>query len=165
MDFTNPSILEQALIALSQPETISQAEASLKPFLKSPACIPLLLQQLQGSGNDSVRLHAAFLLKRNISKLFSKCGPDDQLGLKSTVLSVLLTEATTTVRNALCGTIAQLAKKVFKVKDHSQREWNELFTLLTQLLSSPGEEQKVLCFSLLDQLCEEIPDFLKLNIL
>ena len=61
-----------------------------------------------------------------------------------------------TVRTAVAGVIATLAETVFKVNN----QWNELFSLLTQLVADADASKKSLTFNLIAQLAEHIPSHL-----
>ena len=65
-DLTNPSTLEQVLEALgaNNTDTIREAEAILKPFVKEPASIPHMLQQIEHSSKVQVRHVASLIMKR-----------------------------------------------------------------------------------------------------
>ena len=60
------------------------------------------------------------------------------------------------VRTAVAGVIATLAETVFKVNN----QWNELFSLLTQLVADADASKKSLTFNLIAQLAEHIPSHL-----
>lgn len=65
-NLNDPHQLEQVLEALGANNTqiIRQAEAILKPFLKTLPAIPALLHQIEFSTNESVRLVSALILKK-----------------------------------------------------------------------------------------------------
>lgn len=65
-DLTDPASLEQVLEALGANSTdiIRQAESILKPFVKEPASIPHMLQQIEHSTKVNVRHVASLILKR-----------------------------------------------------------------------------------------------------
>lgn len=71
-DLSDPNQLQHVLEALGANNTqiIRNAEAVLKPFLKTLQAIPSLLYQLEFSPNESVRLVSALILKkRSVSTL------------------------------------------------------------------------------------------------
>jgi hypothetical protein len=65
-DLTDPASLEQVLEALGANSTdiIREAETILKPFVKNPASIPHMLQQIEHSTKVNVRHVASLILKR-----------------------------------------------------------------------------------------------------
>jgi hypothetical protein len=70
-DLTDPSTLEHVLEALGANSTdiIREAETLLKPFVKDPASIPHMLQQIEHSSNISVRHVASLISKRRYTMM------------------------------------------------------------------------------------------------
>ena len=64
----DPLALTNVLTMLSANDTaaIKEGEKLLKPFLKTPNCIPSLINQLKTVNSPSVRHHAALLLKKKV---------------------------------------------------------------------------------------------------
>lgn len=155
---SNPAQLESLLSQLSvnDTNTIKRAEASLKPFLKKPSCLPALLTQLQGSASEQVRHMATVLIKKKITSLFSKCSKADQTNLKNTFISMLVNEPSKAVRIGIASVISLLAKSVLT----TDGDWPELFALLTQLVGHAEEGYRSLCFDLLNQLIENVVKYL-----
>lgn len=155
---SNPAQLEGLLsqLSVSDTNTIKRAEATLKPFLKKPSCLPALLQQLQGSQNEQVRHMASILIKKKITALFSKCSKADQANLKNTFMTMLVNEPSKAVRNGIAGVIALLSKSVLS----TEGDWPELFALLMQLAGHEQEGYRCLCFDLLAQLVDHVVKYL-----
>jgi hypothetical protein len=80
--------------------------------------------------------------------------------IKSTLLRLVTMDPSKPVRTAVAGVAATLAKIVFS----SEGNWSEIFDLLIQLLQSPDEGMRALCFNLLGQVrtlhTSSSPDFL-----
>jgi hypothetical protein len=66
----DPAALTNVLNMLSANDTatIKEGEKLLKPFLKTPNCIPSLINQLKTVHSPSVRHHAALLLKKKVAR-------------------------------------------------------------------------------------------------
>ena len=65
-NLTDPAFLEQVLEALGANNTdmIREAETILKPFVKDPASIPHMLQQIEHSTKEYVRHVSTLMTKR-----------------------------------------------------------------------------------------------------
>ena len=157
-NLSDPAQLSSVLQMLSQPDTqvIRRAEKMLSKWLKDPAAIAALMQQIISSEDVNVRHHAALLLKKKIIVLYGKLNPMLQSELRAGLLNTLLNEPVKVVKTALAGVVARLSKSVL-----SMGAWSELFTLLMQLAQDPNEHMRCLCFNLIGQLAEHVPEHLK----
>lgn len=157
-NLSDPAQLSAVLQMLSQPDTqvIRRAEKMLTKWLKDPAAIAALMQQIASSEDVNVRHHAALLLKKKIIVLYGKLNPIHQSELRAALLNTLLNEPVKVVKTALAGVVARLSKSVLSMGD-----WGELFALLMQLSQDPNELMRCLCFNLIGQLAEHVSDHLK----
>lgn len=148
-DLTNPSNLSNVLLLLSanDTKTVKHGEKLLKPFLKQASSSSHLLNQIQNSQNVSVRHHAALLLKKKLFLFYAKFNEKQRLEIKIHLLNVMISEIDKSVRTAIAGCVATLAKGVF----NSNESWPELFNSLLQMSQDPNESIRVLNYSLLAQ--------------
>lgn len=104
-NLNDPAVLVAVLSSLNANDTaiIRKAEKALKPFMKTLACVPALMQQLTTSQDINIRHHSALLLKRKISVLYSKCSTTQREQLKDTILQIVVSEPNKAVRTAMAG--------------------------------------------------------------
>eukprot|EP01038_Epipyxis_sp_PR26KG_P004790 gene4790-6717_t len=159
MDLTNPHNLSNVLSLLSanDTETIKNGEKLLKPFLKKSNCVRHLLTQIQHSPDVNIRHHAALLLKKKIGLFFSKFKSNEQIQLKTDLITSVVIESAKPVATAIAGSIASLAKHIFQ----SGGTWDELFGLLISLQQDPMEAHRALTYNLLSQMSEQLSSHLK----
>mgnify|MGYP003386949967 CR=1 FL=1 len=105
LNLSDPTILVSVLSSLNTNDTviIRKAEKALKPFMKTLACVPAMMQQLTTSQDINIRHHSALLLKRRISVLYSKCSVTQREQLKDTMLQLVVSEPNKAVRTAMAG--------------------------------------------------------------
>lgn len=155
----DPAALAHVLGMLSQNDTevVKQGEGYLKPFLKQPSCILSLINQLRTSSDEGIRHHAALLLKRRANPLLKKFNAAQVQDLKAQYLQLMTNEPQKAVAVALAGVVATVAKSIFTTEGN----WPELFALLMQMAQDPNEARRVLNYSLLEQLAENVATHLK----
>jgi hypothetical protein len=146
---SDPNALTRTLTMLSQPETavVRQGEKILKPFLKLTTCILPLINQIRSNPDESVRHHAALLLKRRIAALYGKLNATQKQDLKLQILTLMVSEPLKSIGVALAGVVASVAKRVLS----TENQWPELFGMLLQLSRDPKENMRSLNYSLLEQ--------------
>ena len=147
----DPAALAHILSKLSANDTatIRQGEKELKQFLKTPACIAALLQQITQNPDESARHQAALLLKKKINGFYEKFDVKHRVDLKNHILQVMTSEPSKSVGTAIAGAVATLSKAVMT----AEKDWPELFSKLMELAQSPNENMRVLNYSLLEQVC------------
>ena len=153
----DPAALAQVLALLSQPDGVKNGEALLKPFLKQTGCIPSLIHQLKSNPNEECRHHAALLLKKRANPLLKNFTPPQVQELKAQFLQLMTAEPSKTIAVALAGVVASVSKAILT----KEGNWPELFALLMQLAQDPTEARRMLNFSLLEQLAENVATHLK----
>lgn len=158
VNLNDPAQLASVLQMLSQPDTqvIRRAEKMLMKWLKDPSATAALMQQIISSEDVNIRHHAALLMKRKVIALYGKLNPIHQSELRAALLNALINESVKVVKTALAGVVARLSKSVLAVG-----EWGELFALLMQLSQDPNEHMRSLCYNLIGQLAEHVPEHLK----
>lgn len=146
---SDPNALTRTLTMLSQPETlvVRQGEKILKPFLKQTSCILPLINQIRSNPDESVRHHAALLLKKRIAVLYGKFNAAQKQDLKSQILTLMVSEPLKSIGIALAGVVASVAKCVLS----TENQWPELFGMLLHLSADPKESMRALNYSLLEQ--------------
>lgn len=92
---SDSAALTHILSLLSQPDTevVRQAEKTLKPFLKQPSCVLSLINQIRTNTDESIRHHAALLLKKRAAALFSKFSAPQKQELKTQLLLLMTSES------------------------------------------------------------------------
>jgi len=137
-----------SMLCVSDTIQIKQGEKMLKPFLKKPECILALIHQIQTSQNESIRLHAALLMKKKIASVFESTVFDEQrkMDTRNMLLRLMTAEPHKGVRTALAGVVSVLAQVIL-----AKGEWPELFALLLTLAQDPNENLRALNYSLLEQ--------------
>lgn len=146
---SDAAALARILSMLSQPDTavVRQGEKTLKPFLKTSSCILALMNQIRTSPEESIRHHAALLLKKRTAALYSKFNASQKNDLKAQLLIIMTSEPIRSIGTALAGVVASVAKCVFT----ADNQWPELFALLLKLSQDPNENLRSLNYSLLEQ--------------
>lgn len=146
---SDPNSLSRTLMMLTQPETavVRQGEKILKPFLKLTSCILPLINQIRSSPDESIRHHAALLLKKRVAVLYGKFNPAQKQDLKLQLLALMVSEPSKSIGVALAGVVASVAKCVLS----TENQWPELFGMLLQLSADPIENMRSLNYSLLEQ--------------
>eukprot|EP00548_Thalassiothrix_antarctica_P007158 CAMPEP_0194130202 /NCGR_PEP_ID=MMETSP0152-20130528/1294_1 /TAXON_ID=1049557 /ORGANISM="Thalassiothrix antarctica, Strain L6-D1" /LENGTH=1074 /DNA_ID=CAMNT_0038824635 /DNA_START=111 /DNA_END=3335 /DNA_ORIENTATION=+ len=147
------SQMASLLLGLTQPntETIRHAEATLKPILKDPRCVPALFEIIKGRGNhaDSVRHVATILLRKRIASHYGKFDKGQQVQLKSELLQVLASETERPVRGGVVGIVAVLAKQ-------ESEGWEGLWQFVAAAAGDTNAEARELAFWLLQETTETI---------
>jgi HEAT repeat protein len=158
VNLSDPAQLTVTLRMLTEPDTdvIRRAEKMLNKWLKDPAAISSLINQITSCADANIRHHAALLLKKKISVLFSKLNNTMQEELKIALLNIVTNEPIKVVQTALAGAVACLSKSVM-----AKGAWPEMFNLLMQLAQDPREPMRSLCYNLIGQLAEHVPEHLK----
>jgi len=147
------SQMASLLLGLTQPntETIRQAEATLKPILKDPRCVPALHEIIKGRGihADSVRHVAAILLRKRIGSHYGKFDKAQQDQLKAEQLQVLASETERPVRGGAVGIVAVLAKQ-------ESNGWEGLWQFVAAAAGDSNAQARELAFWLLQETTETI---------
>lgn len=136
-----------ALLTANDSVIIKNAEKALKPFLKQPSCVIPLLAVLRECDNPAIRHHAALLLRKKVGGFFPKYGVQQQAQLKTELVTRLLAEPDNNVATAIAGSIAVVAKAIFKMN----QDWPEIFQLLLTLAQDPNEKARTLNYKLLTE--------------
>lgn len=105
INLQDPATLVAVISSLCANDTavIRKAEKALKPFTKKVESIPMLINLVQSSQDVNIRHHSALLLKKGLGTLYSKCTPQQRDQLKTTLLSLVVSESVKAVRTALAG--------------------------------------------------------------
>jgi len=150
----NPAQLE-AVLAASQSDdnaAIAAATEVLMAFLKVPAALPSLLQQLQHSQIPASRQMAAVLLRKCIVKLYKALkAPAEKEQVKSVLLQQLLDEPQRIVRHSIGALISALAKELVP-----KGQWDALLPSLLQLCQHPSEGHREVAMMLFTALAENL---------
>jgi HEAT repeat protein len=142
------------MLTASNTETIRTGEKLLKPISKKATSLMLFMNQLRMNSDAGIRHHAALLLKKKMESHFMKLTPANQHVLRENILPMLRAEPVKVVSVAIAGAVSTLASCTFKDK----KQWPELFSNIVQLCQSEREQDRYLCYSLLDQLSEHVAD-------
>ena len=155
---TNPAELEHVLSLLLAPDNAAIARATLimNDFLKQPASIPALLQQITESASIPSRQMAAVLLRRKIRPLWSSAPADVKTALKAALLQRLTAEPVRVVRRSVAALIAKIAEETVP-----KGKWPELLDFLFQMTRSPAAEHREMGMLLFRALSENIPKALQ----
>lgn len=135
------------MLTANDTKVVKNGEKLLKPFTKKPAHAVILIQVLRTCEIESVRHHAALILRKNLNAYYSTYGRKEQNELKAEMLRLLLAEPVSVVATAIAGGVAAIADAVFS----SKQTWDELFTLLVSLSQDPQPQLRVLTHKLLNE--------------
>ena len=151
---TNPAELEHVLSLLLAPDNsaIARATAIMNDFLKQPASIAALLQQITESSSIQARQMAAVLLRRKIRPLWSSAPADIKAALKAALLQRLTAEPVRVVRRSVAALIAKVAEETVP-----KNKWPELLDFLFQMTRSPAADHREMGMLLFRALSENIP--------
>ena len=155
---TNPVELEHVLSLLLAPDNSAIARATLimNDFLKQPASIPALLQQITESASVPSRQMAAVLLRRKIRPLWSPTPADVKSALKAALLQRLSVEPVRVVRRSVAALIAKIAEETVP-----KGKWPELLDALFHMTRSVDANQREMGMLLFRALSENIPKALQ----
>jgi len=158
--------LADLLVALTQPDTeaIRQAEASLKPVLKDPRCVPALVEILKAKDNQppAVRHVGGILLRKRLPGHYDKFDVTTRTALKAEILIVLAQEPDRSVRNGMIGVAASLGKLECTAGGTS---WPELFQFIAAAGAEQQAEAREMAFGLLQEMTDTIGTHLKTQFL
>ena len=157
-DLSNPANLSRVLSMLvtNDTKTIRAAEKQLKVFMKKPASVTSMLNQIHSNPLAEVRHQAALMLKKKMCQHYSKIGAANQQVVRTQIFALLKNESNRSIAVAIAGCISTLAKGVFSVGSH----WPELFANLSELGQSTNETYRYLAYSLLEQVRVELLVFI-----
>ena len=155
---TNPAELEHVLSLLLAPDNsaIARATTIMNDFLKQPASIPALLQQITESASVQARQMAAVLLRRKIRPLWSPTPADVKAALKAALLQRLTAEPVRVVRRSIAALVAKIAEETVP-----KNKWPELLDFLFQMTRSPTADHREMGMLLFRALSENIPKALQ----
>ncbi|OQR85004.1 importin-like protein [Achlya hypogyna] len=144
-----PEQLEACLLQLtaSNTDTIKQAEAVIKAYLKHPASVTGLMTQIQGSSHASVRQLAAMLLRQKINKRWPALDEATQTGVKQVLLQRVMEETESVVKSAIARLIAALARDLVPAN-----QWPDLFGCIEMCATNANPSARVLAMLLLASL-------------
>lgn len=128
----------------------------MNDFLKQPASIPALLQQITESTSVQARQMAAVLLRRKIRPLWSPTPADVKTALKAALLQRLTAEPVRVVRRSIAALIAKIAEETVP-----KNKWPELLDFLFQMTRSPSPDHREMGMLLFRALSENIPKALQ----
>ena len=155
---TNPAELEHVLSLLLAPDNaaIARATTIMNDFLKQPASIPALLQQITESTSVQARQMAAVLLRRKIRPLWSSTPADVKTALKAALLQRLTAEPVRVVRRSVAALIAKIAEETVP-----KQKWPELLDFLFHMTRSHTVDHREMGMLLFRALSENIPKALQ----
>ena len=157
----DPAQLADLLSKLSDQNTIKAAEKALKPFCNGSECIPRLLQQVSENPDNTSKLQAAILIKRNLTKHYSTYPDEAKRAVKSQILQIIQTEEARNVASNIVGTVSTIL--ALSVKDEVVADpWDELFNTVFQMASSGDEVMCSRAYLLLQHVSFSRSLFLKL---
>ena len=145
------------MLCTSDTETIRTGERLLKPLVKSPTSILLLMNQLRLNPNVGARHHSALLLKKKMEAHYPKVGAANQTLIRDNILPMLRAEPEKMVCVSIAGAVSTLAKSIFA----NGADWPQLFAAIVELGRGEREQDRFLSFSLLDQLAEHVAENLR----
>ena len=150
------------LLQLTMPDTavIKAAELALKPMLKSPASITILIQCLTNTATVPVPVRniAAVILRARITGHYSTFAPPDRTQFKTILLTCLTSEPERAVRNAAVGVVAAVAAIEIT---HESNTWPELLQFIAAAAQDASPDARELAFSLLKEMTETVSNCLK----
>jgi hypothetical protein len=142
------------MLCANNTETIRAGEKLLKPVTKKASCLMLLENQLRCNPDSGIRHHAALLLKKKMFKFYPKLSAANQGLMRDNILPLLRAEPVKVICVSIAGAVSTLAHAIFSEK----KQWPELFATIVQMGQSEREQDRFLCYSLLDQLAEHVSD-------
>lgn len=143
----------QCLSALTQPDTVAirQAEAALKPLLKTPESMSALWSIIttnQQQTDPALRHVAAIVLRKRLPAHFCKFSTEQQNVWLPAVLQAVASEAVRPVRTGLTAVAAALA--------HIQPQHPALLEFVAAAANNQAAEARELCFGLLQEMTETV---------
>ncbi|GMH47012.1 hypothetical protein TrVE_jg9354 [Triparma verrucosa] len=162
--------IPQLLAQLTTPNTeaIRAAESALKPLLKSPQCIPPLMNLLTNlQSPPAVRQITAVVLRKKIPNFYDGFNPQDKQGFKAALLQMLQTEPERSVRISAVAVVAEVANFEIKTTDAAgphpniSNNWPEVLQFIVTANQNPAEEARELAFFLLAEMTYTIGNCLK----
>jgi len=156
------------LAALTHPDTnaIRQAEVALKPLLKRPECVPVLVEVIKGREalNEAIRHVATIVLRKRITSHLKTFDAPTKTALKTELLSILSTESSRPVRNGAVALVASVCKIEAEADSDSAQGaagWPELFRFVAAAAGDAHPEARELAFLLLGEMTETVGEHLK----
>ena len=134
-----PSLLSH----LTTPDTnvIRQAEASLKPLLKNPACVTHLIAVLRNhSAPPAVRHVAAVILRKRIGTHYMTFPDPTKSEFRAVLLACLQNEPERSVRISTVAVVAQVAR--IEISNPETNNWPEVLPFIASATSSPAPEAR-----------------------
>ncbi|GFR46417.1 hypothetical protein Agub_g7999, partial [Astrephomene gubernaculifera] len=154
----NPAMeLDQLLMAClsNNTEAIKAAEASLKRLTASPALLPELLARAAGSPAAEVRQLSAVLLRKAVTKHWTKLSDSDRAHMQSVLLDRLVSEPAHPVRRSLGHLVGVVARYAVP-----RGQWPGLLEFLGRCSGSGEAGQREVALGLLGQLAENLGEHL-----
>ncbi|GLC39350.1 hypothetical protein PLESTB_000894500 [Pleodorina starrii] len=136
-------------------EAIKAAEAALKRMTASPSLLPELLVRAANSPSAEVRQLSAVLLRKAVTKHWTKLSDSDRAHMQSVLLERLVSEPHHPVRRSLGHLVGVVAR-------HSvpRRQWPGLLEFLGQCSGSGDAGHREVALSLLGSLTEHVGEHL-----
>ncbi|GIL67102.1 hypothetical protein Vafri_20555 [Volvox africanus] len=132
-------------------EAIKAAEAALKRMTGSPALIPQLLLRATNSHSPEVRQLSAVLLRKAVSKHWTKLTDMDRLHMQCVLLDQLVSEPHHSVRRSLGDLVGVVAR--FAV---AKGQWPGLLEFLGRCSASTDSGHREVALALLGSLAEHV---------
>ncbi|XP_032225458.1 importin-4 [Nematostella vectensis] len=150
--------LESILLKLLVPDNtvIQQATVELKEAFKHPAVIPSLMSILSTSQNPQVRQYAAVLLRRRVTKQWTKLPPENHQMLKQGLLQVLTQESVPLVRHSVGQVVSMIAKHELPAG-----QWPELLLFLQEYVRSQEAANREMGMFVLSSVTESVGEQLR----
>ena len=161
---SSPQHLAEVLTGIANAKSgneIKIGEATLKPFLKLPDAVPSLLNIINSVPDDTVKLQGALALKRSIKGCYKVFNAQQKLVVKNMMLNLCKQLTTINEVNVFMRSIAAAFAKLAKAVLDEEGKWEDLFNLLTQLVSGETENHIKVCYVLLIELEEEAHKHMK----
>ncbi|GLI66665.1 hypothetical protein VaNZ11_010595 [Volvox africanus] len=132
-------------------EAIKAAEAALKRMTVSPALIPQLLLRATNSNSPEVRQLSAVLLRKAVTKHWTKLTDMDRLHMQCVLLDQLVSEPHHSVRRSLGDLVGVVAR--FSV---ARGQWPGLLEFLGRCSASADAGHREVALALLASLAEHV---------
>ncbi|PNH04952.1 putative importin subunit beta-4 [Tetrabaena socialis] len=156
-----PADLDSLLAACLSNDTqaIKAAEAALKRLTASAALLPELLSRVVACPSPEVRQLSAVLLRKAVTKHWTKLGDADRAHMQAVLLDRLVAEPTHPVRRSLGHLVGVVARHAVP-----RGQWPGLLEFLGQCSASGDAGHREVALSLLGSLAEHVGEHLSTHV-
>jgi len=139
---------------------IKEAEVAIKQFVKTPQCIPALLEQMTRSQQPQARQLAAILLRQRLPKHVKTFDQPAVEHVRQAVLDHIVAEPMHNIRTSIAGVVAVLASATVIIDKQGNRSgglelWPQLLGFVAACANAADNENtREVGFVVLEQICE-----------